>query len=970
MFFIYKILKCYLYSEKSFYPKSKMNFKYLFSNPAGWFLENPKRTGYLVFLCLFTVTLFIFNLIYKVNKVDHKREMISILNQVRGNIHQTLKNSHTTALTLGMTVNDDGFPENFDSIARRLVKANPNIDVVQLVPGGIIKYVYPLKGNESVIGYDILHNNKLQQETERSIALNTMYFAGPIPLKQGGKGVVGRLPIYVKNKFWGFSAVVIRLETLIESSGIKNIDSSKYYFQFSKVNPATRKEEFFLKNPTHFSENSYESVYFSEGNWMFYLITKNTNSIIIALVPYFILSVFSCLLIALLITIILQRPSELEFLTKKQSIKLLRSEAKYKTIFNQAAVGIAKVNFLTNEYIEVNDQYCKLLGYTKEELAMANFKSVTHPDDLQETIEMLKKLIAGELKKVIIEKRYIHKDGKTIWARVTVSPLWIEGEMPRTVISVVEDITEKKNAEQTIKKSEEQYKSLFNDSPIALWEEDLSDVKSYLSKLGLINRDKNFVINFLKEKPEIIDKCIDLIKIINVNNECLILHNAKNKQELIANFPEIIRNGAFDAMINIVIGITQQERKGRIEGKIIFPNGKSKDIALTWNIIKEFENTLERVIVSTEDITERKLAQRRIIDSQARIESLINTIDGIVWECDAENFKFSFISKKVEKILGYTVEEWMSSPSFWADHIHHEDREWTINYCMGQSMQRKQHDFEYRMITKDDRIVWLRDIVNIIEDENGKANLRGIMIDITKSKDTEIELNNSLSLVKEQNKRLLNFSYIISHNLRSHTSNLQSLSTLIKNADSNQERDDLLPLLGSVSDALNETMHNLNEVVNIQTDVNLNVEPLDLRKYIEKTLKDLHEQINQWEIKINCHVKKNTSVIYNPAYLENILINCISNAIRYSDPNKDSFINIDSYVENSKTVLEISDNGLGIDMQKNKDKIFGMYKTFHNNPDAKGMGLFITKNQIDAMGGKITVESEVNMGTSFKIYFK
>lgn len=954
-----------------FFPKSKMNFKNNYATITGWFLQNPRRTGYLVFLCLFMVALFILNLTFRIYEEDQKREMDSILNNVRKNIEHTLKNSHTTALTLALTINDNGDPENFDSIGRHLVQNNPNIDIVQLVPDGIISYVYPLEGNESVIGYDILHSGHLQQETQKSITLNTMYFAGPMPLKQGGIGIVGRLPVYNKNKLWGFSAVVIKMKTFLESSGINSVDHSKYYFQFSKINPETNKKEFLLKGDKELAGKNYAMSYFPEGNWKLYLVANDNNAAFKELIPYFFLSLLSCLLISLLVAIILQRPSELETLAKKQARNLIRSEAKYKTIFNQAAVGIAKINFLTNEYVEVNEQYCKLLGYTYEELTGKNFKSITHPDDLKETLDMLKKLVMGEVKKVVLEKRYINKNGTIIWARVTVSPLWLIGETPKTVISVVEDITETKKAEETIKKSEEEYKSLFNDSPIALWEEDLSEVKAYLSALGLDDQERSFVVDYLDRNPEVVDECIALIRIINVNNECLILHNAKSKEELIENFPEIMRHGSFEAMKRIVVGVTQKEKKGKIEAKINFPNGKSKDISLVWNIIKEYEDNLERVIVSTEDITERKESQRKIVDSQIRIESLINTIDGIVWECDAENFRFSFISKKVEEILGYTVEEWLADPCFWSDHIHPEDRDSTLNHCNSHTLdKRKERDLEYRMIAKDGRIVWLRDIVNLTTDLDGSTNLRGIMIDITDRKDTEIQLHNSFNLVTEQNKRLLNFSYIISHNLRSHTSNLQSISNLMDDADSEAEREELIPLLGSVSDALNETMHHLNKVVNIQSNVNLDVEPLDLRNYIERTLISLSNEIEQRNIAVNCLVDRNTIVVYNPAYLESILRNCISNAIRYSDPEKKSYINIDSYVENSKTVLEISDNGIGIDLQKNKEKIFGMYKTFNNNPDAKGMGLFITKNQIDAMGGKITVDSTLNEGTSFKIYFK
>lgn len=896
--------------------------------------------------------------------------MSAIVNAVHNNIEQSLKSTYTATLTLAMTVNHHGEVENFENVADKLIKSNRTINCVQLVPDGIIKYIYPLKGNEAALNYNILSNPNLREEIHKAIVLNDMYFAGPLNLKQGGIGIVGRYPIDHNNKLWGFSAVVIKLDKLLANAGINNIDSAKYYFQFSKINPNTNKEAFFLSNKDDFSDKNYAAVNFSNSDWKIYLIHKNDWHLFLSIIPIAFLCLLISLLISVTILLMLKKPFELLTLARKQAKKIRKNEVRYQTIFNQAAVGIAKINFITNQYIEVNDQYCKIFGYTHDQLLTKNFRSITHPDDLTESISMLKKLATGEIKKFDLEKRYIDANGKVIWVHVTVSPLWIEGEVPKTVISVVEDITARKKAEKAIRKSEEEYKSLFNDSPIALWEEDLSDVKNYLCDLGLMGKDKSFVADFLHTNPEIVDNCIALIKIINVNKESLVLHRVESKEQLIANFAEIIKHGTFEAITRILIGVTQKEQKGSIEGKIVFPNGKTKDIALTWNIIKGYEESLERIIISTEDITERKASQKAIKASQKRIESLINTIDGIVWECDAKNFKFSFISQKVEKILGYTVEEWLGSPTFWADHIYPDDKDWTISYCTNQTAQYKQHDFEYRMIAKDGRIIWLRDIVNVVTENDGTINLRGIMIDITDSKDTERELNNSFSLVTEQNKRLVNFSYIISHNLRSHTSNLQSLSNLIKNAESDQERDELLPLLNIVSESLNETMHNLNEVVNIQTNINLNVAPLDLRKCIEKTLLDLHDEIKQKEITVNCHVKKDSMVLYNPAYLENILINCISNAIRYSDPEKEAYINIDSFVENSKTVLEISDNGIGIDLEKNKDKIFGMYKTFNNNPDAKGMGLFITKSQIDAMGGSITVESKLKEGTSFKIYFR
>lgn len=130
------------------------------------------------------------------------------------------------------------------------------------------------------------------------------------------------------------------------------------------------------------------------------------------------------------------------------------------------------------------------------------------------------------------------------------------------------------------------------------------------------------------------------------------------------------------------------------------------------------------------------------------IELLINSIDGIVWEADAKTFQLTFVSKKAENILGYTVDEWLGD-SFWQNHIHPDDKEWAINFCITSTREKKSHEFEYRMIAKDGSIVWLRDIVTVVIENNEAVFLRGIMIDITKQKKAE-------EIVQLSHQRLIN----------------------------------------------------------------------------------------------------------------------------------------------------------------------------------------------------------------------
>lgn len=259
----------------------------------------------------------------------------------------------------------------------------------------------------------------------------------------------------------------------------------------------------------------------------------------------------------------------------------------------------------------------------------------------------------------------------------------------------------------------------------------------------------------------------------------------------------------------------------------------------------------------------------------------------------------------------------------------------------------------------------------VIEFKGSKVHLKSF-IDITERIRGEQELTNSLNLVTEQNKRLLNFSYIVSHNLRSHTTNIKSIVGFLNDDLEPGERKELTNHLTNVSKMLDETLNNLNEVLSIQKNVNITVEKINLVFFIDKALNILKNQIQQNNIQIISNFNPQLSVNFNAAYLESIIYNLISNAIKYSnkDNEQQPFIQINTEIVNDKICLSIIDNGIGIDLIKNKDKLFGLYKTFHHNEDARGIGLFITKNQIEAMGGKIEVFSELGLGTTFKITFK
>ena len=129
----------------------------------------------------------------------------------------------------------------------------------------------------------------------------------------------------------------------------------------------------------------------------------------------------------------------------------------------------------------------------------------------------------------------------------------------------------------------------------------------------------------------------------------------------------------------------------------------------------------------------------------------------------------------------------------------------------------------------------------------------------------------------------------------------------------------------------------------------------------------LESNIESTHAKIEYDFSKAPEVNYIPAYLESILQNLLTNALKYRDPARTPVIKCSTEKDGNHIYLYFEDNGLGIDMERYGDSVFGMYKTFHNHPEAKGIGLFITRNQIEALGGSISLESKVNEGTKFTI---
>jgi PAS domain S-box-containing protein len=163
---------------------------------------------------------------------------------------------------------------------------------------------------------------------------------------------------------------------------------------------------------------------------------------------------------------------------------------------------------------------------------------------------------------------------------------------------------------------------------------------------------------------------------------------------------------------------------------------------LRWEVQpwREADGSVGGVVLFVEDITARVATEDAARVARQDLDGLIATIDGIVWEADAETFAFTFVSAQAERLLGYPVSAWLEDPGFWAAHIHPDDREASVRYCRDCTRASQDHQFDYRMVAADGRVVWLQDRVTVQAADGKPARLRGVMVDITERKRLEAQL--------------------------------------------------------------------------------------------------------------------------------------------------------------------------------------------------------------------------------------
>jgi PAS domain S-box-containing protein len=545
------------------------------------------------------------------------------------------------------------------------------------------------------------------------------------------------------------------------------------------------------------------------------------------------------------------------------------------------------------------------------------------------------------------EDKFIREDGSVQWLSWEIKPWYNDNGTIGGILMYTSDITSRKNTEEQLRRSETAFRGNFENAAIGM---------AFIDTNG---------------------------KWIKVNDRLCEMLEYTQEEIMQKTFHEITHPDDLALDLFLLQELIQGKRSYyHMEKRCFSKNNQTVAIILGVSAVRDENNKILYFVSQIIDVTAQKKAEQQLAETNTKMQALFEASTQVALIETDEHGLIRTFNKGAENLSGYAKEEMIGKQTPALIHIESEikkrGKEILDNYNYDAkgfevftfAANKGEYDTrEWTYVKKDGSCFPVQLTITAVTQDNSVTGYLGIATDISYIKKTEKEIQSLLEVTKDQNERLKNFAHIVSHNLRSHSGNIAMMLDLFAHEYPGLNENEFIELLNTASNNLKETIEHLNEVVLMNTATTENLDCLSLYDFMEKTIKNVAALAINASVQIDNKIDSSASIQAIPAYLESILLNFVTNGIKYRSNDRKSFIKTHTTLEDGFTVLHIEDNGIGIDLKKNRDKLFGMYKTFHGNKDARGIGLFITKNQIEAMNGKIEVESEINVRTIFKIYF-
>lgn len=618
----------------------------------------------------------------------------------------------------------------------------------------------------------------------------------------------------------------------------------------------------------------------------------------------------------------------------------LSNKELFQTIFDTHQAILLLIEPYSGKIIDANPAAEKFYQYSRDELLQLktdDLNSLPSDEVEKERLKALKE-----------ERNYFtfpHRlaDGKIRWVEVYSSSVMLKNQP--LLFSIIHDITERRNAEIALRKSEEKFASVFRMNPGSMIISNLEDGEIYD-----VNDAFYKMIGYTKN--EVIGKTTLTIDMyVNPSDR--------------------------ERMIRL---LHEKGSVRRLEMKLRRRSGKEIDVLISAETLK---TSMGKTLITTaRDITELKQAEaerERLIqqlahdkkalqESEQRYKIMGEAIDYGVWATDA-NGRAIHISESFCRLVGKTFEEIREFG--WIESLVPEQRQEVLDLWMHSVKTGEQFEHEHHIITQngEKRIILARG--NPIRNAEGEIiSWAGINMDITERKKIQEQVNEQNKHLTQMNEVLEDFVQIAAHDLRGPISNLLNINELISRQTDMENKLKLLNMIEPISNRLKRTVDGLMETVSLQMKKSVSGSSIKFENIWKEVQDELSSLIQSYEGKFEVDFKEAPQINYVEVHLISIMRNLVSNAIKYSAQTQNPVVGIKTKLQNGFKLLIVSDNGIGMDLEEAGKDLFKPFKRFTSKAEGTGIGLYIVKNIVEKNGGIIEVKSELNKGTAFYCYLK
>jgi PAS domain S-box-containing protein len=383
--------------------------------------------------------------------------------------------------------------------------------------------------------------------------------------------------------------------------------------------------------------------------------------------------------------------------------------------------------------------------------------------------------------------------------------------------------------------------------------------------------------------------------------------------------------------------------------------------------VTKFENNQSMIVVAHENISERKLAEENLLKNEFHLKEAQSIALLGNWSTDFATGK-GIWSEEACRIYGIDTAENVQTNKNWLSFVHPDDLQGVLDSIRETKETLSNPTLYYRIVLKNGTMKHIQSKSKFEFNSQGQpTGMYGIIMDITERKQTEDEREKMIVNIVEHSKKLEQFTFIVSHNLRSPVAHILGLANVMKTSITEEDRLRSQEYLFTATRQLDEIMQDLNMILQLRSSDGDYDEVIKLESLVDGIMKGLGNFPEKDSVQVITDFTAVKEITAIKSYMYSIFLNLISNSIKYRKPESPSIIHIRTSLQKNRVIISFRDNGIGINLAKHSGDIFGLYKRFHFHVKGKGLGLFMVRTQVESLGGTIRIDSMEGEGTGFTI---